>query len=125
MARSQLFIKRQQGISIVPEGPPRTMAATSLRAAAAELGLTPKGSQRAMGQAFHRAAVFARHLVAHGADVRLAHLMAELDAVRATIPGAREAAEFFAQLRDEHAVQRNGRRRPPVDPDRARAAGAM
>jgi hypothetical protein len=52
-------------------------------AAGFELGLTAKAAEHAMAQAFHRAAVFARHLLAAGADVRLAHYMAELDAVLA------------------------------------------
>src|SRR5919108_6305411 len=112
MARSQPLSK-QLGSFSMPEirGSSRAAAA---RGAAAELGLTPRGADRAMLMAFHRVAVFARHLVAHGADLRLTYLMAELDAVRATVPGAREAAEFFAHSRFSDA-----------DPDRGHSARAM
>jgi len=52
-----------------------------------ELGLTAKAAEHAMGEAFHRAAVFAKHLLAHDGQVRLAHHMAALDAVLVGVGG--------------------------------------
>lgn len=57
-------------------------------AAGFELGLTAKAAEHAMGEAFRRVAVFARHLLAHEGHVRLAHYMAGLDAVLAGVGGA-------------------------------------
>lgn len=57
-------------------------------AAGFELGLTPKSAEHALAQSFHRAAIFAKHLIAAGADVRLAHYMAELDAILAGAGGS-------------------------------------
>lgn len=54
-------------------------------AAGRELCLTPKAAEHAMAQAFERVAVFAKHLRAAGADIRLAHYMAPLDAVLADV----------------------------------------
>lgn len=69
-------------------------------AAARELGLhTAKSAEHAMAQAFDRVAVFAKHLLATpGGDVRLAHHMADLNAVLAGVGAAPITWEQILEL---------------------------